>query len=71
MGAGYEVSCTRLFAGEALPESAVALAANCRDDLVPGTYMQTEREILAMPPERYQSVNTLVSNLLTYLTSDS
>ncbi|MBL7077257.1 MAG: type 1 glutamine amidotransferase [Kiritimatiellae bacterium] len=56
---------------ETTPESAEALATNCRDELVPGTYVQTEEDILAARPETYQSVNALMSELLAYLTGCS
>ncbi len=54
---------------ETTPESAKALAANCRDELVPGPYIQSEEQILSAPSESYESVNGLMAALLSYLTT--
>ncbi|MDP6490175.1 MAG: type 1 glutamine amidotransferase [Kiritimatiellia bacterium] len=54
---------------ETTPESAAALATHCRDELVPGAHIQTQEEILAVPPETYETVNELMHDLLVYLTS--
>jgi GMP synthase-like glutamine amidotransferase len=53
---------------ETTPESAAALAANCRDELVPGSYIETEEEILAAGPGIYAAINALAADLLSYLT---
>jgi GMP synthase-like glutamine amidotransferase len=52
---------------ETTPESARAIVENCRDELVDGEYIQTEREILSAPQERYGSINGLMGNILEYL----
>ena len=49
---------------ETTPASAVALVEHCRDELVPGPYVQTESELLAAPAERYAGVNGLMGKVL-------
>ena len=53
---------------ETTPESADAIIANCRDELVPGRYIQPEAELRAAPAERYAAINALMASLLDYLT---
>ena len=51
---------------EVTPDSVKALVDNCRDELVPGTYIQTEEEIMA--EEKYYHTNQeLMFPLLDYL----
>lgn len=52
---------------ETTPESAREIVANCRAELVPAKYVQTEEEILSARPERYQSINQLMGNVLSFL----
>ncbi len=52
---------------ETTPDSAQAIVANCRDELLIDEYIQTEREILSVPQERYNSINSLMSDILEYL----
>ncbi|PLX73993.1 MAG: amidotransferase [Desulfuromonas sp.] len=52
---------------ETTPESARAIAENCRAELVPGECIQSEEEILAAPPERYACINFLMAEVLNYL----
>ena len=52
---------------ETTPASAAALVEHCRDELVPGPYVQTERELLAAPADRYAAVNGLMEGVLGYL----
>ena len=52
---------------ETTPASAAALVEHCRDELVPGPYVQTERELLAAPADRYARVNRLMEDVLGYL----
>ena len=49
-------------------ESAQALVEHCRDELVPGPYVQGEQELRATPDSRYTVVNRLMSDVLAYLT---
>ncbi|MFP4351222.1 MAG: type 1 glutamine amidotransferase [Puniceicoccaceae bacterium] len=52
---------------ETTPASARAITANCRDELVPGPYVQSEAEILSAPPERYSSIHSLMAAILEHL----
>jgi len=53
---------------ETTPESLAALLDNCRHELVPGPYVQTEAELRASPQSRFLAINTLMGDLLTWLT---
>lgn len=52
---------------ETTPASVNALVEHCRDELVPGPYVQSERDLLAAPAERYAAINRLMQDLLAYL----
>ncbi|OFV93928.1 MAG: amidotransferase [Acidobacteria bacterium RIFCSPLOWO2_12_FULL_65_11] len=52
---------------ETTPESMRALVENCRQELVPGAYVQTAQELRAIPVTRYRAINGLMSDVLTYL----
>jgi hypothetical protein len=52
---------------ETTPESALAIVENCRDDLIPGPYVQSERELRAIPASIYKAVNGLMSGVLVHL----
>lgn len=52
---------------ETTPESARNIVSNCRDELVPAQYIQTEQEILSGDPERFRAINSVMDNVLTYL----
>ena len=52
---------------ETTPESAQELVANCRNELIPSQYVQTEKEILSARPESYHSINQLMSRVLSFL----
>jgi GMP synthase-like glutamine amidotransferase len=52
---------------ETTPDSALAIIANCRNELVAGEYIQTEQDILSAPQERYGAINSLMGDILTYL----
>ena len=52
---------------ETTPESAREIIANCRAELIPAKYVQTEEEILSARPEQYQSINQLMGNVLSFL----
>lgn len=53
---------------ETTPKSAQELVTNCRAELLPSKYVQSESTILAAPPENYRAINNLMDQLLTYLT---
>lgn len=52
---------------ETTQKSAEELVDHCRDELVAGEYIQTADEILSVPQERYDSINSLMGNILEYL----
>jgi len=52
---------------ETTPNAAQEIVSNCRDELVPSKYVQTEEEILSAMPERYQSINELMGRILSFL----
>jgi GMP synthase-like glutamine amidotransferase len=52
---------------ETTREAARELVTHCRDELVPSTYIQTEKEILAVDPEIYKSINQMMGSVLSYL----
>jgi GMP synthase-like glutamine amidotransferase len=56
---------------ETTPESARAILDNCGDELEPGPYIQTEAELRGVPSEAYDDINSLMSEVLTYVTGTS
>ena len=52
---------------ETTQESANQIVAHCRDELVASTYVQTEEEILSATPDRYDSINDLMGDILAFL----
>ena len=54
---------------ETTPQSAKALILNCRDELVPSRYVQTEGEILAAGAETYRQINRAMDDVLSFLLS--
>ncbi len=52
---------------ETTPASAEALIENCRNELVPGPYVQTEAELRAAPAARYAAINQLMEGVLAEL----
>lgn len=53
---------------ETTPDSADALITHCRDELVPGPYVQAEETLRATLPQAYAAVNALMRGVLNYLT---
>jgi GMP synthase-like glutamine amidotransferase len=53
---------------ETTPGSAQAIVDNCRDELVDGEYIQTENNILSAPEELYGKINSLMEDVLEYIT---
>ncbi len=47
--------------------SAAALLENCRNELVPGPFIQNEYEIRAVPRAAYQAVHAVMNDVLSYL----
>ena len=56
---------------ETTPESAMALVSNCGDELIPGEYIQREKDILSVPQEAYSTINGWMSHILEYLCNRS
>jgi GMP synthase-like glutamine amidotransferase len=54
---------------ETTPRSAQELVRHCRGELVPSQYIQSEATILAAAPEQYMTINRLMGEVLSYLTS--
>ncbi len=52
---------------ETTPETAALLVENCRDEIVPGEYVQSAEAMLAAPPERYAAINKLSGRILDYV----
>jgi len=52
---------------ETTPESARELISHCRDELIPSRFVQSEEEILSAGPDRYTSINDLMSSVLAFL----
>ncbi len=52
---------------ETTPTAAQALVEHCRDELVPGPYVQSEAEILSEPPGSYDAINAVMTAMLDFL----
>ncbi len=52
---------------ETTPASVDALIENCRDELVPGPYVQSERDLRAAAAARYAAINRLMESVLARL----
>ena len=52
---------------ETTPETARQLVANCRAELAPSKYVQSEIDILRVPAGNYRAVNDLMIELLAFL----
>jgi len=53
---------------ETTQESAARIIENCREELVPGEYVQNAEMILKAPPSRYEAMHLLMGDVLDYLT---
>ena len=54
---------------ETTPESAREMVSHCGDELIPGRFVQSGEEILSAGREIYQSINDLMNDILTYMTT--
>ncbi len=52
---------------ETTPQSAVKIVSNCRAELKPSRYIQSEEKILSVSPEKYRKINRLMEDILDYL----
>ncbi|NLC71280.1 MAG: C26 family cysteine hydrolase domain-containing family [Desulfuromonadaceae bacterium] len=53
---------------ETMPESAGELVLHCREDLIPGEYVQAEEVILSAKDVKYRTINHLMGEILSHLT---
>jgi len=53
---------------EATPQSVIAILENCRDELIAGPFVQRETDLLSVSPNAYNTINTLMTEVLSYLT---
>lgn len=56
---------------ETTPELTRDIVANCRDELVPSKYIQTERDILSATSTMYEEINNLMGDILSFLLQKS
>lgn len=52
---------------EMTPDSVKEIVSNCRDELIPSTFVQTEEEILSQTVSHYQSTNKLMNSVLDFI----
>ena len=52
---------------ETTPKSAKEIVSNCREELIPSQYVQSEKEILSVAPDIYNSINQLMANVLVFI----
>jgi GMP synthase-like glutamine amidotransferase len=50
------------------PETLDLIVENCRDELVVGSYIQTEEEMRAIPESIYAEINKVMDHVLSYVT---
>jgi GMP synthase-like glutamine amidotransferase len=56
---------------ETTPQSARDIVEHCREELVPAGYVQTEQEILSASMDSYAAINTLMDEVLEFLTKNN
>jgi GMP synthase-like glutamine amidotransferase len=49
---------------ETTVQSASALLENCRDDIVAGPFIQSEKELRSVPPSSYQAIHAVMNEVL-------
>jgi GMP synthase-like glutamine amidotransferase len=52
---------------ETTPDTADQIIRHCRDELVPGEFIQNEDALRAAPDDAYRGINRLMADLLSYL----
>ena len=52
---------------ETTPASVRDIVSNCRDELIPAQYVQTEEEILLAKSENYNAINQMMDDILYFL----
>jgi len=53
---------------ETTPQNAAALLDHLSNDRTPGPYVQTEAEIRVAPAAFYQTIHSIMNDVLSYLT---
>lgn len=53
---------------ETTPESVRAIVTNCRAEILPSKFVQPEAVILDQSPDKYQTINNLMAEILLFLT---
>ena len=56
---------------ETTPGSARALVEHCREDMVPGPFVQSEPDMLQVPDSRFKTINALMEHVLNWLVQDT
>jgi GMP synthase-like glutamine amidotransferase len=56
---------------ETTPESARKIIENCRDDIQEAKFVQPAASMLDQSPEKYSTINSLLSDILSYITRDN
>jgi GMP synthase-like glutamine amidotransferase len=52
---------------ETTPQTARDIVDNCHDELVPAKFVQSEETILSAPAERYEEINLLMQDVLSFI----
>lgn len=52
---------------ETTPKAAQDLVFNCRAEMTPGPFIQTEKEMLSTNPDQYTAINDLMADILSFL----
>lgn len=52
---------------ETTPQTAREIVKNCRDELVPAKFVQSEETILSAPAMRYEGINLLMQDVLSFI----
>lgn len=53
---------------ETTPESVNDLVKNCKQELIPGPYVQSKYQLCSAQPETYSTIHGLMDQILSYLT---
>lgn len=54
---------------EMTPQTIQKITKNCRDEIIPSRYIQTESEVLKIKPDRFHTMYQIMNQLLQYLTT--
>jgi GMP synthase-like glutamine amidotransferase len=56
---------------EMTPESVARLMSHCKDEIMPGRFIQSKKEMLSISAGQYSSANKIIENVLDFLTRRS